>query len=81
MLKNINDLFILHYAEALDLADRVYLTRVHRHVEGDAYFPILENAAWHEIAREDVAAKEPNPFDFSYQVLDRIKASTSNQYP
>ena len=60
------------YAEALDLADRVYLTRVHRHVEGDAYFPILETAAWHEIAREDVAAKEPNPFDFSYQVLDRI---------
>tara|TARA_B100000767_G_scaffold18131_1_gene16673 strand:- start:431 stop:934 length:504 start_codon:yes stop_codon:yes gene_type:complete len=60
------------YAEALDLADRVYLTRVHHHVEGDAYFPILETAAWHEITREDVAAKESNPFDFSYQVLDRI---------
>jgi len=59
------------YAESLDLADRVYLTRVHRHVEGDAYFPDLDAELWHEIAREDISAKEPNPFDFSYLVLER----------
>ena len=60
------------YAESLDLADRVYLTRVHRHVEGDAFFPEMEEDQWREIAREDVSAAEPNPFDFSYLVLDRI---------
>jgi dihydrofolate reductase len=59
------------YAESLDLADRVYLTRVHHHFEGDAYFPALDAQSWHEIAREDIAAKEPNPFDFSYLVLER----------
>tara|TARA_B110000503_G_scaffold26584_1_gene41929 strand:+ start:1550 stop:2053 length:504 start_codon:yes stop_codon:yes gene_type:complete len=59
------------YAEALELADRVYLTRVHDHVEGDAYFPALETSSWHESGREDILAKEPNPFDFSYLVLDR----------
>ncbi len=59
------------YAESLELADRVYLTRVHRHVEGDAHFPALDAGSWHEIAREDIAAKEPNPFDFSYLVLER----------
>lgn len=59
------------YAESLDIADRVYLTRVHRQVEGDAYFPALDADVWHEIAREDMAAKEPNPFDFSYLVLER----------
>ena len=60
------------YAESLALADRVYLTRVHRHVEGDAFFPELESEQWTEVAREDVAAAEPNPFDFSYLVLDRV---------
>jgi len=59
------------YAESLALADRVYLTRVHRHVEGDAYFPELDESQWYEVAREDIAAAEPNPFDFSYLVLDR----------
>jgi dihydrofolate reductase len=59
------------YAEALDLADRVYLTRVYGHVEGDAYFPDLEAASWRETGREDILAKQPNPFDFSYLVLDR----------
>ncbi len=59
------------YAESLDLADRVYLTRVHRYVEGDAYFPDLDAELWHQIAREDISAKEPNPFDFSYLVLER----------
>jgi dihydrofolate reductase len=59
------------YAESLRMADRVYLTRVHREVEGDAYFPELEADVWQEIAREDMTAKEPNPFDFSYLVLER----------
>ena len=60
------------YRQALPNADRVYLTRVHRHVEGDAFFPELAEQDWQEVAREDIAAEEPNPFDFSYLVLDRV---------
>jgi len=60
------------YKQALAMADRVYLTRVHRHVEGDAFFPELETDQWQEVAREDIAAEEPNPFDFSYLVLDKV---------
>jgi len=60
------------YEQALATADRVYLTRVHRHVEGDAFFPELAAEQWQEVAREDIAAEEPNPFDFSYLVLDRV---------
>ncbi|MDP6969389.1 MAG: dihydrofolate reductase [Gammaproteobacteria bacterium] len=62
------------YKQALSMAERVYLTRVHRHVEGDAFFPELAPAQWQEVAREDIAAAEPNPFDFSYLVLDRVNA-------
>jgi dihydrofolate reductase len=60
------------YNQALAMADRVYLTRVHRHVEGDAFFPELAADEWQEVAREDITAEEPNPFDFSYLVLDRV---------
>ncbi len=60
------------YEQALPKADRVYLTRVHRHVEGDAFFPQLVEHHWRQVARQDIAAEEPNPFDFSYLVLDRV---------
>ncbi len=36
------------YREALSQVDRVYLTRVHVQVEGDAFFPLLDLAAWNE---------------------------------
>lgn len=40
------------YAQSLDLADRVYLTRVHQSPEGDAFFPAL-GGEWHETARDE----------------------------
>lgn len=36
------------YREALSQADRLYLTRVHTQVDGDAFFPHLDLAAWVE---------------------------------
>ncbi len=40
------------YAQAIELADRIYLTRVHQSPEGDAFFPVL-GAEWKEESRED----------------------------
>jgi|SRR5690554_1963569 dihydrofolate reductase len=60
------------YALALPRADRLYLTQVHAEVQGDAYFPLLETSHWQEIAREDFSAIEPNPYDYSFIVLDRV---------
>ena len=59
------------YRLALPLVDRLYLTEVHAHVEGDAYFPEFDRSRWDEIAREDYQASEPNPYDYSFVVYDR----------
>lgn len=40
------------YAQALEIADRIYLTRVHQTPEGDAFFPEL-GSEWKETARGD----------------------------
>jgi dihydrofolate reductase len=39
------------YAQALDLADKIYLTRVHQSPEGDALFPAL-GSEWVEKSRD-----------------------------
>ena len=58
------------YKAALDRTDKIYLTRVHKSFEGDAYFPDLDPEKWTEVAREDHAADEKNPIDFSFITLE-----------
>ncbi len=61
------------YRAALPLANRLYLTEVHAQVDGDAYFPAFDRSDWQEVAREDFAASEPNPYAYSFVVLDRCR--------
>ncbi|UYM13935.1 dihydrofolate reductase [Endozoicomonas euniceicola] len=62
------------YKQALDKADRLYLTRVYQSFEGDAFFPEINDSDWIETARQDMQSEDEEPLTFSYLVLDR-KAS------
>jgi dihydrofolate reductase len=53
------------YAEALPLVTRMYITEVHREVEGDVLFHAFDRAAWRETARVDGA-------ECSWTTLERI---------
>ena len=46
------------YRAALPLADRIYLTRIHARVEGDATFADPAPAEWKEVAREAIPRGE-----------------------
>jgi dihydrofolate reductase len=61
------------YAEALPLADKIYLTRVHAIVEGDAYFPVFDEKDWEMISNLDFKADERHAFAYSFQVWQRKK--------
>lgn len=41
------------YREAMPLADRLYITRVRLHCEGDARFPEIDQSLWAETARRE----------------------------
>lgn len=62
------------YALFLPLADRVYLTRVHAEVEGDAYFPDLDDA-WRLVSDERHAANDNNDYDMSFRIYERTGRS------
>src|SRR6185503_14521108 len=56
------------YREALPRADRLYLTWVQAEVTGDTFFPPVEPSEWEEVAREEVAADDRNPFATSFTI-------------
>ena len=62
------------YALFLPLADRVYLTRVHADVEGDAWFPALGDD-WRLASDERHAADDQNEHDMSFRLYERTGRS------
>jgi dihydrofolate reductase len=59
------------YAQALPLADRLYLTEVAAVIDGDASFPDFERKLWQEVARESHRASANNPYDYAFLLLEK----------
>jgi dihydrofolate reductase len=52
------------YAQALGLAQRLYLTEIQADFEGDAYFPGLDRTVWREVSRQHRVGASGLAFDF-----------------
>ena len=63
-----NEIFIIGgeqiYQIALSLATHLYVTKVHDHYKGDAFFPEYDQKAWIEIDREDHVSESKLKFSF-----------------
>jgi dihydrofolate reductase len=59
------------FAQALPLADRIYLTRVQASLDCDVFFPSLNEAEWIELDRFSHPADEKNDYPFIYRLLAR----------
>lgn len=59
------------YKQTLEFASHVYLSLVHTHIEGDAFFPVLDETKWQEISRELFPADDKHNYDYSYIVFNR----------
>ncbi len=63
------------YAEALDRADCLYLTRVHSDIiEGDAFFPEIDWRLWQQRSASHFDADDSNPYRYSFCQYERIAA-------
>lgn len=59
------------YRDFLPHADRIYLTRVQADVEGDTYFPDIDEAGWRLVSSEPHAADEKHAYAFDVMVFER----------
>ena len=61
------------FAESISFADRIYLTRVHAILEGDAYFPEINPDQWELSSDTDFPADEKHAYAYSFQTWNRKK--------
>jgi dihydrofolate reductase len=59
------------YEQALPIANRIYLTRVHVNLEADAFFPEFSDDEWNLTSSKDFEANEKHAYSFSIQQWDR----------
>ena len=60
------------YRQFLPIADRLYITWVHKSFEGDVFFPEIDFSEWITISREDIPPDGKNDFTYSYHIYNRI---------
>lgn len=59
------------YRQFLQLARRIFLTRVHATIAGDTFFPSLDDRDWLETAREEHTSDESNNYDYAFVTLEK----------
>lgn len=59
------------YEQMLPQADRLYLTFVHAELDGDAWFPEINNNDWNKVEKIDNKKDDKNRYAHSFVILDR----------
>lgn len=71
-----NEVFIIGgaqiYEQALPLANKLYLTQVHKAFEGDVSFPNIDKNLWKQVSSEKGKPTETDGLEYSYIDLFRI---------
>lgn len=80
-VKNEEEVFIIGgsslYHQTIEMADRLYLTRIHAAFDADAFFPSLNFLQWKLTFSEQHGSDEFNAFAFTFENYERINSSTT----
>lgn len=59
------------FRQALPLADRLYMTRVHTRVEADTYFPAFDPTSWELVSETHYEEDRKNEYPFTIKTYHR----------
>lgn len=68
---NCNEVFVIGggeiYKWAMDIADKILITRVHATLDADTFFPEIDENKWQLVANQDFEADEKHKYAYSFQ--------------
>jgi dihydrofolate reductase len=59
------------FNQSMEIADKIYMTRVHADLEGDVFFPVIDPAKWELESESHFDADEKHAYPYSFQVWTR----------
>ena len=55
------------YKQTIGIADKIYITKVNTIIDGDVYFPEIDETVWELSFEKNVKADDKNAFDMNFQ--------------
>ncbi|MFN0275899.1 MAG: dihydrofolate reductase [Chitinophagales bacterium] len=59
------------YKQVLHFVNRIYLTKIHAHYDGDTFFPELKTDEWILASAQEHPADEKNPHAYSFLIYEK----------
>lgn len=60
------------YRQGMELADRIYITRIHEEFDGDTKFPEISSSVWKVVKKEFRPKDERNAYDMTFITYERL---------
>jgi dihydrofolate reductase len=74
---NFKEVFVIGgatlYKALLPRADFIYLTEIHKHFDGDTFFPELDVDNWRKV--ENIFVNDDKSVDFSYSYIKMVRSN------
>jgi dihydrofolate reductase len=61
------------YRQFMPVADRLYITHIHKKAPADIYFPVIEPGEWEPVEKEEHMAEGADGIPYSYIIYKRRK--------
>ncbi|MCW3113438.1 MAG: dihydrofolate reductase [Segetibacter sp.] len=59
------------FNDTIKKADRIYMTRIHTIIDGDVFFPEINQNKWKLMSKRDCYADAKHKFDYSFEVWEK----------
>jgi dihydrofolate reductase len=74
---NCNEIFVIGggeiYKQSMEIADKIYITRVQATLDGDTFFPAIDETKWHLTHNQDFEIDDKHKYAYSFQTWERIQ--------
>ena len=60
------------YKQSMDIADIIYITRVHADLDGDTFFPSIDESKWRLTSNQDFEVDEKHAYSYSFQIWKKV---------
>jgi dihydrofolate reductase len=59
------------YRQFMPVAERLYITHIHKKAEADVYFPVIDLSIWEAVKEEEYKASADNSIAYTYIIYER----------